>query len=190
MNRALPLNTSPLPLPLRVEDYLLLDEAGAFGGYSKTELIDGEIVYVNAQHRPHGFVKMEFYDRLRDGLRSIGSPLRPLVETSVAMPPHDAPEPDIVLTSEPRGEGLIPLDSVALIVEVSDTTIEFDLGAKAELYARHGVAEYWVAAIEARALHQHWTPREGDYAHRRVFPFGDLIAAATIDRLEIDTSGI
>jgi len=41
-------NTSPLPVRLRVEDYLLLDESGAFADYHKTELIDGEVLFMNA----------------------------------------------------------------------------------------------------------------------------------------------
>ena len=43
MTEILPLNTAPLPLKLRVEDYLALDASGAFAAYAKTELLDGEI---------------------------------------------------------------------------------------------------------------------------------------------------
>lgn len=139
MTELLPLNTSPLPVKLRVEDYLLLDESGAFEPYQKTELIEGEVYFVNAQHRPHALAKAELYDALRDALRAIGSPLRPLTEASIALSKHDAPEPDIVLTSEPKGEGLIPGASVALVIEISDTTVSGDLKRKAVIYARAGV---------------------------------------------------
>ena len=53
MTEMVPLTNVPLPVKLRAEDYLLLDEAGAFMAYRKTELLDGEVVYMNAQHRPH-----------------------------------------------------------------------------------------------------------------------------------------
>ena len=65
MTELLPLNTSPLPLKLRVEDYLLLDASGAFESYQKTELIEGEVYFVNAQHRPHALAKAELYDASR-----------------------------------------------------------------------------------------------------------------------------
>lgn len=42
MTEQLPLNTSPLRVKLRIEDYLLLDRAGAFDAYAKTELIEGK----------------------------------------------------------------------------------------------------------------------------------------------------
>jgi Uma2 family endonuclease len=175
---------------LRIEDYLLLDRSGAFDAYAKTELIEGEIYFMNAQHRPHALAKMEIYDGLRDGLRAIGSPLRPIVEASIAMPERSAPEPDIVLTSEPLGQGLIPLASVALVVEVSDTTLATDLGRKAALYARHGIPEYWVADIEGRVIHQMWGPGEEGYAERREVNLGERIEAATIEGLALGTGGI
>jgi Uma2 family endonuclease len=139
MTEMLPLNITPRPVKLRVEDYLLLDRSGAFEEYTKTELIEGEIWFMNAQHRPRAYVKMELYDRLRDALRALNSRDRPMIEVSIDIPPHNAPEPNIVATSEPVGEGLVPLNSVALVVEVSDATLDGDLGRKAALYARHGI---------------------------------------------------
>ncbi|MBV9840388.1 MAG: Uma2 family endonuclease [Sphingomonadaceae bacterium] len=187
MTEQRPLNTAPLPLKLRVEDYLALDEIGAFADYAKTELIEGEIVFVNAQHRPHARLKMKLYDALRDALLQLGPDMVALVEASVAMPDHSVPEPDIVLTREPDGEGLIPLSSVTLIVEVSDTSLRMDLGRKAKLYARKGVPEYWVADVNARVIHQLWSPQGGVYAEGQELTFGQMLPARTIEALRIET---
>lgn len=185
-----PLNTSPEPVRLRIEDYLLLDGAGALDSYAKTELIEGQIVSMNVQHRPHGMVKMELYDRLRDVLIRLGSPLRPVIEFSVSIPPDAMPEPDILLTNEPRGDGAVPLASVALIIEVSDTTLAFDLGPKAALYARSGVPEYWVADVSARRIHQHASPSANGYGRIVDHAFGDSIASITLSGVTVDTSAI
>ncbi|MGY2736205.1 Uma2 family endonuclease [Sphingomonas sp. UYP23] len=143
---------APLPVRLRIEDYLLLHEAGAFASYNRTELIDGGVYFVNAQHRPHALAKIELYDAIRDALRSIQSPLRPLVEASIALSPHDVPESDIVLTSEPRGEGLVPLDSVHLVIEVSDTTMRSDIRHKVASYARAAMPDIgWSTSRRARS---------------------------------------
>jgi Uma2 family endonuclease len=190
MTEQAPLNTSPLPVKLRIEDYLLLDRSGAFDAYAKTELIEGEIFFMNAQHRAHALAKMELYDSLRDRLRAISSALRPLVEVSIAISEVSAPEPDIVLTSEPAGDGLVPLASVVLIVEVADTTLKNDLGRKAALYARHGVPEYWVADLSAKVLHQMWAPVGEIYGERREVRFGESIAAAMIDGLTVETKDL
>ncbi|MEP7007700.1 MAG: Uma2 family endonuclease [Sphingomonas bacterium] len=190
MMEFLPLNTSPLSVKLRVEDYLLLDESGALEAYRKTELIEVKLYFINAQHRPHALAKAELYDALRDALRDLDSPLRPLTEASIDLSSYDAPEPDIVLTSEPRGEGLIPLASVALIVEISDTTVSGDLKRKASIYARAGVPEYWVVDLNARLIHQLWAPRDDAYAERRQIAFGERLDAVTIAGLALETSAL
>jgi Uma2 family endonuclease len=175
---------------LRVEDFLLLDRSGAFGGNRRTELIEGDIYYMNAQYRPHARVKAKLYDELRDWVRSSGSALTVMIETTVAMPPHNAPEPDLVLTSEPDGDGPIPVASVALLIEIADTTLKDDLGIKAKTYAAQGVPEYWVADVNGRVIHQMWSLGEGGYAARRVVGFGEKMAAETLVRLVFDTSGL
>ena len=172
----------PPPVKLTVTDFRLLKRAGAFAGYSKsellegklwgvpvqgedepesmpttrsscasriicawvtpapstntekTELIDGAIYAMNPQHRPHVRIKSELAFRLRLALEAIGSTLFVAIEGTVAMPPNDAPGPDIIVTSEPEGEGPFPISSIALLAEVADSTIRLDLG-QAHRYA-------------------------------------------------------
>ncbi|MEO6214850.1 MAG: Uma2 family endonuclease [Sphingomonas sp.] len=111
----------------------------------------------------------------------------PLTEASIALSDHDAPAPDIVLTSEPRGEGLIPLHSVALVVEIADTTLGSDMKRKATIYARAGVPEYWVADVTAKVIHQMWAPEGEAYTERREVEFGDRVEAATVAGLAVET---
>lgn len=170
---------------LRVADYLALAEAGAFDG-QRTELIDGDVIVMSPQFRPHGMVKLELYDRLRDALRALESPLRPVTEFSLALAEGSLPEPDIMLTTEPSGEGAVPVASVVLVIEVADTTLATDLGAKAALYARERIPEYWVADVEGRVLHQMWAPNGDAYAERRKVAFGERIAAVTIAGLTLE----
>ena len=114
---------------LQVHDYECLADAGVFSGH-RTELIEGDVIVMSPQFRPHGMVKMRLYDVLRDRLRESGSPLRPVVEFSLALSNDSMPDPDIMLTAEPDGPRAVPLASVVLIIEVSDTTLAHDLGAK------------------------------------------------------------
>lgn len=188
MTEQRPLNTAHLPLKLRVEDYLALDREGAFDAYRKTELIDGGVLFMNAQHRAHARVKSRLHLLIAAALSATDSRLEALVEASVAIPPHDVPEPDIVLTDDAGGDGLVPASSVALVVEVSDTTLDTDLGAKVALYASAGIREYWVVDVQRRAIEQLWSPVDRDYAQRTSLAFGDSLSARTIDGFEIDTA--
>jgi Uma2 family endonuclease len=180
----------PATYKLTVADYLTLDRDGVFAGFAKSELIEGEIIVMNAQHRPHARIKMALYDAVRDQLLRLGGPLTALVEVSIEAPPHNVPEPDILLTCEPDGEGLVPLASVALIIEVSDTSLDHDLKRKSALYARLGVPEYWVADVNGRVIHQLWAPAGEAYAQRREVAFGEALAAVTVEGLRVETTAI
>lgn len=188
MTEQLPLNVAPLPVKLRLQDYLLLDETGAFDAYRKTELIEGEVFFMNARHRPHARIKSRLFRLIAEALD--GSDLEAVVEGSVAIPPVNAPERDIVVTSEAEGKGLIPLESVRLIVEVADATLKNDLSVKAAVYARHHVPEYWVVNLRERLIHQMWAPAGEAYAGRREVAFGGTLEAAAIDRLTVETRAL
>ena len=190
MTNQIPLNVTPLPVRLRVEDYLLLDGAGAFEAYAKTELIEGEILFMNAQHRPHARIKTELGFLLRAALIAQGSTLAVLFEPTVTFPPFSMPEPDIILTSEPRGEEPVPAASVAVVVEVADATLDNDLRRKSVLYARHGIPESWVVDVNGRAIHQLWSPGADGYQETRNILFGGVIDAATLSGLTVDTTAL
>ncbi len=173
---------------LRVDDYVRLAEAGAFGD-QRTELIEGDVIVMAPEFRPHAYVRDELAYRLRRALEAIGSDVH-VASGSVSMANDTMPQPDIVLTREPRGRGAIPLDSVALLVEVSSTTLANDIGLKQRIYAQHSVREYWVADVNARLIRQMWEPNENGYAQSRTVAFGAPIAAITIADLTIDTSAL
>jgi Uma2 family endonuclease len=93
------------------------------------------------------------------------------VQSPITIPGEDGvynePEPDLVVTSgrttdylkkHPQPEDLL------LVVEVSDASLNTDLILKARLYARAGIAEYWVLDLAARRLHVHRSPINGEYA--------------------------
>lgn len=190
MNEMVPLTRVPRRVKLRVEDYLALDDSGAFEAYGRTELLDGEVVYMNAQHRPHARIKGRLFRVIAAKLEELGGHLEALVEGSVSMPPYNVPEPDIAITAEPEGEGLIPLASLALIVEVSDTSLRTDMGRKRKIYAREGVAEYWVVDIKKSLIHQMWSPTGEAFSGKAEIAFGSRLTARTIIGLTVETDGL
>lgn len=86
--------------------------------------------------------------------------------------PTSEPEPDIiVLERELRSfTGDPQPDDLRLAVEVSDTTLHFDLTIKAALYARAGIVEYWVLDVTGKRLIVHRDPQGGIYSS--VLAFG------------------
>lgn len=187
MNYHTPVEMGPLPVRLRVKDVVLLDAGGAFRNYGRIELIEGELLYMNAQFRPHMFAKDELAYRIRQALEANGIDLFVGTEASVHLSDHDLPQPDIILTSAARGDGPVPGDSVRLLVEVADTTLDHDLGRKAAMYASARVAEYWVVDLNGRVIHQLANPEGVQFSQHHEVPFGQPIVAITIPGLIVAT---
>jgi Uma2 family endonuclease len=185
-----PESDAVVPIKLRVENYERLDQSGAFDAIGKTELVDGLVYRMSPQFRPHGFAKDELAYRLRRCLELLGSSLHVATEQSVNLAPHSEPQPDIVLTREPQGAGAIPGSSVALIVEVSATTLAFDLGEKTRVYAEAGIAEYWVVDVKGGVIHQHSVPGASGYREKTDMPLGRCVEAMTIAGLAVETTGL
>jgi Uma2 family endonuclease len=171
---------------LRVADYLILHEAGAFEGL-RTELIEGEIIVMSPQARRHLYGKSELAYRLRRALETIDSTVFVAVDGTVEISEDSLPEPDIFLTDAPDGEGYVPGASLKLAVEVAATSLDFDLTRKSGLYSSHGVPEYWVADVNGRVIHQMWAPAGEAYAERREVAFGEVVEAVTVAGLRVET---
>lgn len=178
---------TPTRYRLRVADYILLHEQGSFRG-EQTELVNGEVFVLSPEWRPHFRIKSELLYRIRQAVEAAGLPYFVGTEGSIALSDTDMPRPDILLTSEPSGDGPIPSASVPLLVEIASTTLEDDLGGKAARYAAAGIAEYWVVDVQGQIVHQMWEPAGSEYARRAQIAFGGQIVAATITGLTIATS--
>lgn len=183
--------TAATPFRFSVDQFLALSAQGLFDDYAKSELIEGEIVVMNAQHARHSRVKSRLAIRLGNALETLGSSFEPLVEASVRLDDGSLPEPDIILTSY-RGEGVVPVETVALLIEVSDSTLEIDLGRKADLYAEAGVPEYWVVDLNENRVLLHANPRGdgGGYDGQLDVPFGEPLHSATVEGLAVETVGL
>ncbi len=130
------------------------------------ELIDGEIIDKMGQKPLHMSVIMLVMKYLlavfgADSVRIQGPILIPGEDGET-----NSPEPDVAVTREAseafRHRHPMPAD-LLLLVEVSDTTLPFDLNTKALLYARSSIQEYWVVNIRERQIHVHRTPTSSGY---------------------------
>lgn len=61
------------------------------------------------------------------------------------------------------------------MIEVSNTSRVYDLGSKHDLYARHGVPEYWVVDGKHRCVHVFRNPLEGMFRESRIYQAGESI---------------
>lgn len=93
-------------------------------------------------------------------------------------------------TSSCRARRAPPVEAVALIAEVSASTLDIDLGPKPAIYAAAGVPEYWVIDLEGRRAHRMRIPGADGYATSEAFDLGERLESATIAGLAVGTVGL
>jgi Uma2 family endonuclease len=179
----------PARLPITVDWFLILDQAGSFERYARAELIEGEIYTVNAIHKPHAFALSELNIELGNALRASGLGLKLYSPVSARLDDHSLPEPDLILAIDEPGE-FISAQAARLAIEVADSSLQFDLNRKARLYARSGIPEYWVVDVNGRQIHRHSAPQGEDYSVKELIPFGDRLQSATLPEIAIETAGL
>lgn len=90
----------------------------------------------------------------------------------------------LVLAPEPRADSYSrshPRSSeVLLVIEVSDTTLGFDVRTKVPLYARCGIPEVWIVDVQARAMMVFRGPGSQGYGTDFKASMEDEVAAAGI----------
>ncbi len=146
-------------------DCAVLQMAGQLD-YQRHELIDGDLIEKMPKNWTHTYALII----LQAWLAQVFGPLFVAQEAPINVSPEDnptsEPEPDLVVFKRPASEFTTPKRSpgeLSLVIEVSDTTLQFDKKIKAALYARAGITEYWVFDINGRRLGVHRDPRGGEY---------------------------
>lgn len=190
MGVPIPLGTSPPLLRITAGQLEALAARGSLAGFPRLELRDGVLCQMSPQYRPHLLAETAIYDALRDALRVLGSLLGVASEGSVRVGEREVPLPDVFVWGVQRGEGPVPAERVRLLVEVSDTTLEGDLGRKRLVYAAGGIPEYWVVDLAGQVVRQFWSPGTGTYADETMTPFGKLLASAALPGLRINTAAL
>ena len=150
------------------EEYERAGRLGLFDG-ERLELIGGEIVRkMTPQHSPHAAA----IRRVEEALRvAFGSGFDVRVRLPLALADHSEPEPDVsvVRGSFTDYEQAHP-ESAVLVVEIADSSLRFDRGAKASLYAAAGIPEYWIVNLVEGVLEVHREPRpQPETAHGWVY---------------------
>ncbi len=143
------------------------------------ELIDGELITKLPKNRPHIIVLMLVGEWLAHVFGSFHLNKEGPIDVAPEDNPTSEPEPDLaVLGNDGRTylDSSPPAAEVRLLIEISDSTIGFDLGPKARLYSRAGIADYWVVDIQARRIIVHRSPEGGVYSQVVAYEEGESVS--------------
>src|SRR6516164_4493291 len=144
-----------------VEDISRMIEAGVIREDEKFELIEGEIVMMAAKGLAHERIKSALTIAV---VRALPDHLTVGVEVTLRLTDTVMLEPDIAVF--PKGlfkkssAGFAQLDpgEAILVIEVAASSLAYDKGLKARLYARHRVQEFWVVDANTYSTWVHTGP--------------------------------
>jgi Uma2 family endonuclease len=162
-------------------EYETLVERGVFGADEHLELLDGLLVVREPQGSRHAAVLMQVQAALQ---RAFGSDHHVRPQLPVALDDYSEPEPDLAVVP---GRPLDYFDAhpaaPVLMVEIAESSLPLDRRRKGSLYARAGIAEYWVVnlvdvvlevyrePLRSRAARYGWRYREVSLLRR-----GDVVS--------------
>ena len=159
-----------------VDEYERMVHAGVFASDDRVELIEGEIIEMTPIGIPHASIvdRLNMLMARRLGDRTIVRVQGPIGFVAL----HSRPQPDLALL-RPRKDyyaARIPgARDIFLLVEVMDTSVEYDRRRKAPLYARAGVRELWLVDIPAGVLDVQRAPSSDGYRDVRTLGRGERL---------------
>jgi len=170
-----------------VDDYERMGEVGILGEDDRVELIYGEIEYMSPIGGPH----LTSVNRANRALtrQTDGAEYYVQVQGSIRIPDQRSePQPDLAILRVGYNEWK-PADAkdVVLVIEVSDTTLDYDRGVKLPLYAAAGIPEAWLFNLGAKRIERHTDPRADGYRTVAYAERGQRLASTMLPNLVFDT---
>lgn len=162
---------------ISVKEYYKMAEVGILSEDDRVELILGKIIQIS----PIGSKHAASVDKALALLHKLNAQNQNVIirgQNPVRLSDFSEPEPDIALlkpsldyyaSHHPMAK------DVLLIIEVSDTTLDYDREVKLPIYATSNIPEYWIMNLGKREIEAYSILRDGQYQSRKLFLPGDEI---------------
>ena len=184
------MSTPTLRRQFTVHDYARMRETGILAEDDRVELLDGEIY----QMSPLGSLHIAIVNRLNKLLmRQVGDDAILSIQNSIQLNDYSEPQPDVALLN-PRDDyydqALARPDDILLLIEVADSSIEYDRDHKLPRYAASNIAEVWIIDVDQQIVEQYTQPMQGQYTQINKVLFGNRIQSKTMQQIAITTEQI
>ena len=146
-----------------VVEFERMGEAGIFPEGARLELVEGEIVEMSPIGSRHAAC-VKFLSRFMN--RAVGDLALVSTQDPIRLDEFSEPQPDVALLRLRddfyRHAHPTPAD-VLLVIEVADTTVDYDRLVKVPLYAKAGIKEVWLVNLPAAEIEIYADPSSGMY---------------------------
>jgi len=160
---------------INIDEYHRMAEVGILTPNDRVELILGEILNMSPVESKHSAIvkritKLFVTAFLDSAIVQIQDPIQ--------IQKHSEPEPDALIL-KPREDFYVdklpsPEDAF-LLIEVADTTLDYDKKVKLELYAEAGIPEYWIVDANEDQILKYLQPENKQYKKMEIASIGDSI---------------
>ena len=183
--------SAPAPIRRRftVAEYYAMADVGILEENDRIELLDGDLIVMPPIGDWHAASVNRFTNSLPPQMqgRAIVS-----VQNPTRLNDESEPQPDIMLLrwrDDFYGGGHPGPADVLLLVEIADTSVDYDRTAKLSAYARAGIPEVWIATRQDIRIEAYTEPTEGEYSNVRYAGPGESIAPQAFPDviLEVDS---
>lgn len=164
-----------------VKEYHKMAEVGILKPTDRVELINGEIIRMSPIKSPHAnsisiLEELLFEQLLKKVTIRTQSP--------ISVSDFSEPEPDVAIVKYGRTryskKHPSPSD-VFLLIEVSDSTLNYDRKTKKKLYAKANIPEYWIINIPDNQIEVFKTPLNGVFTKEFIYRNEEKVKAEKID---------
>ena len=146
--------------PFTVAEYYAMAEAGILREEERVELIDGVIVEMAPMGNRHRATVTRL-NRLFN--RNVGERAIVQIQSSITLDEQTMPEPDLAILRERadfyEADSPGPED-VLLVIEVADSSVDYDRHEKLPRYAQAGIPEVWLTVLPENVVEAHTEPTE------------------------------
>jgi Uma2 family endonuclease len=172
------------PIRFSSEDYEQLGTAGVLLPDERVELIRGEVISMSPVGGPHSTCVFDLDDYLH---AAVGPGIRVAMNTNLRLPDGSDVVPDLMLLRRDTiSRGKLPFSSACtLAVEVADSSADFDLNDKADIYAWARIPEYWVVDLTRTVVVQHLRPISAEYHVVAEHPRGSTFTSPALGGREV-----
>ena len=171
-----------------VAQYDRMIETGVFADRpdQRMELIYGEIREVTPPNPPHeDAVDLLNYWSVENTRRD---QVRVRIQNSLGIVELDSvTEPDVAwMKARSYRERRPEPSDVLLLIEVAESSLRYDRGVKAEIYARAGIADYWIVNLNDLCIEVYREPQEGSYRTKDTYNVGQSICTLAFPDIALD----
>jgi Uma2 family endonuclease len=173
-----------------VAEYYAMAEAGILTEKDRVELLDGEIVVTAPIGNRHAFC-VDWLNRF--WILALAERAIVRIQNPVRLNDSSEPEPDITLLvwkDDFYVSGHPGPQDVLLLIEVADSTVDFDRNQKLQLYARAGITEVWIVNLQDRRVETYSEPEGDQYGNIRHYGPGESVSPVSFPDIALEVERI